>query len=56
MPRIPYGKEEATERMRQAIERYLRNVVRWLPPEEQEKIRRALEEGRPLRIPSPPRE
>lgn len=54
--RIPHGKEQAKEELKKSIERYLENVLKYLPEEERKKILEDIEKGRAIVPPRPGRE
>lgn len=54
--KIPYGKEQAKEELKKSIERYLENVLKFLPEEERKRILEEIEKGRAIVPPQPHRE
>ena len=56
MPRIPATPGEGKEELKKAIERYMQNVMKHMPPAKRETILKEIEEGRAVRSRIPTRE
>ena len=50
MPRIPTTPGESKEDLKKAIERYMQNVLKHMPPAKREAVLKEIEKGRAIRF------